>query len=227
MLQKLYGALAIFAIATMLASSGLGGYLVLTGKLNADRVDLMAKVLRGEFDSQPADESDTDTIDEQPIPEKTVADDPKALSQQRRDDQVRRALVERAKREMEAQHELVQHTMKELVTRTEQLDAARDKFEEQKRRFTGEAQDEGFRVLVEQVAGMRADQGKNFIMNQWSKDPARTVAVIKALKNRDKKQIFEKMKTPEEERVLFELLEQLADPRLDSIVPPSRTTPPN
>ncbi len=55
MLKRFYHLLALLAMINLFAVAGLIGYLFATGRLNAERVEQMAVVLRGEFPaSQPA-----------------------------------------------------------------------------------------------------------------------------------------------------------------------------
>ncbi|MDM8004985.1 MAG: hypothetical protein QUV05_02375 [Phycisphaerae bacterium] len=55
MLKRLYHLLALVAMINLFAVAGLIGYLFASGRLNAERVEQMAVVLRGEFPtSQPA-----------------------------------------------------------------------------------------------------------------------------------------------------------------------------
>src|SRR5690242_3092354 len=54
-MSRLYHLLALIALINLFAIAGLAGYLFASGRLNTERVDQIAKVLRGEFPmTQPA-----------------------------------------------------------------------------------------------------------------------------------------------------------------------------
>src|SRR5262245_8701612 len=143
MLRKVYGILAFVSLAAVLAGGGLAAYLFGAGKLNGTRVERIASVLRGELDAVPATSQPASQPASQPTsqPHK-MARSADELRQQRRDEQLRRAVLERASRDVAAQRDLLSQATAELVSREEAFDAKKKSWKEEQSRLRDSTRDE-------------------------------------------------------------------------------------
>lgn len=225
MLGKLYHTLAIISIATILALGGLVGLLCGTGRLTSEQVDTIAKALRGELD-------ETEQAEVAPIASErseeggpdTKAASAEEIRQQRRDNQLRRALSERAYRDRIAQRELLDQALQYLITEQERFEAEQAAAKAQIERRQGAARDKGFEKELQYVASIAPKSAKEHLVRKWKKRPADAVRLMNALPPSKGKRILEQLKTPEEIQIMHELLERLSEERVDQFEPRSGKT---
>jgi len=223
LLSKLYNALSVFAIATLLAGGGLSAYLLTSGKVTAERVEKIAGVLRGEYDEDPAaDAPDEAGATEQDAPPR--APSTKELRDERRAGRLQRAALERSKRDLTAQAELLKHAMHDLIQRQERLDSDRTTWREQMAKLTDSARDEGFQRELTYVSKLAPKQAKEHLVRTWNKHKADAVRLLNALNTSTGQRILEQMKSPEEIQIVHELLEQLRLMNLEELAPGSGKT---
>lgn len=226
MIGKLYNALSIVSIATLLALVGLGGLLVGSGRLTSERSEKIAAVLRGEMD-EPAEEEVVEADAEQPEskPKRIVSGaSSEELRRQRRDDQLRRALGERAYSDLVARKELLDQSLQHLISEEERFTADKVAWREELDRRQGAAQDAGFKKELKIVTKLPAKLAKEHVLLKWKDSPADTLRLFVALPESNSKRIFEQMKTPEEIQVMHELLELLGRQEADELATRSGTT---
>ena len=216
MLGKLYHTLAIISIAILLAGSALVGLLYGTGKLTPERVETIAQVLRGELD-ETAETEGGESVTEGPGAEQTAtADSTEDAGQQQRDEQLRRALGERAYRDLVAQRNLLDQALQHLITEEERFEENKAAWTAEQERRRGRAGDEGFEKECRIVSKLPAKLAKEHVLLKWKKSPADVVRLFNALPESTGKRILEQMKTPAEIQVMHELLELLSKEELDS-----------
>lgn len=209
MLRKLYAAVSVFALATVLALSGFCAYLLVSGRLTGQRLELVAGVLRGEFDEAAAPASAPETqpaVDaSRPPPEATPTSRPAR-------EHLRLLALERAKRDLEARQQLLDQTLQHLLSEREpppQNPAVADKRPPRAAAVAAAPDDAGFRQEVEYVSGMQPRQAKEYVIHLWKKQPADAVRLLKSIEVSQGKRILAQFKTPEELELMSQLLEQL------------------
>jgi hypothetical protein len=196
------------ALAALLAGGGFVGYLYATGKLNAQRVELMAGVLRGEFDEQTAEEDDSAVVGEPEAEEvrASSADEVRALRERQH---LERLEIERALADLEAQRRLMSYAMHEVVTEQESLEDEQAAFMERREQILTAAEDQGFQKELEYIESLQPRQAKEHIVRVWKRSKADAVRVFIALDPSRGRRILEQLKTPEELEIMTDLLERI------------------
>lgn len=209
MLSKLYHLLAIGSIAVTLALGALGGLLYVRGDLSSDKVDSIAAIIRG--DAQDGDSTeDGDEADETDgEPNAFRRPSVEELSAQRRDNQLRRFALQRAKQDVAAQIELLNAAQHELILRQEQVAEDREQLAEAQAQFADRREDRGFAKQVELISGLAPKQAKEALIAMYRESPAEAVRLINALKSSKARQVLGSMKAPDEIEVMNDLLERI------------------
>lgn len=210
MISKIFNLLAVVSIATLLALGGMAGFLFGSGRLTQPRIDKIAAVLRGELDAdaaEPETAATTQTVDaDGGVRRRRSAD---AIKFARDSDERRTAILERAEADVRAQRDLLNQALQNLVNSQESFDRDKEQWQKRREKLSSEQQDEGFRKELAYVKKLSAKQAKMHIIETWKKHPADAVRIFNALKPREGQRIFDEFKTPEEYRIMHELLEQL------------------
>ena len=168
MIGKLWSAVAVLAVATLLASGGFVGYLFGVGRLNAARVQKIAAVLRGEADTPtPAKSAEGQT----PVagaesaatqPARPAGEEVQARSER---EELVSLRLERAQADLEAQRHLLDQMLQHVVQEQERLKEERTAFTAQQKKLTHAALDEGFQKELEYVSGLKPAQALvNFLL---------------------------------------------------------------
>lgn len=224
MIGRLYHLVAIVSIAGIVATAGLAGYLYFTGRLDAERVEALATVLRGE-DVSPADATDAAdagaSSDAGPQSERPSAEE---VRRQRRAAQLRRAALGRAQRDLEAQRTLLEQAMQNLITRRDAFEQRTQAWLEQQKKLQADTRDAGFERELEYVGKLSPRQAKGHLMQTWKESPADAVRLLNALPTSIGQRILDQMRTPEESQAMHELLERLRFGEVDSFAPASGKT---
>jgi hypothetical protein len=223
-LTKLYNLLSVLAIATLLAGGGFSAFLFGTGRLNADRVNQIGAVMRGELDqppqSQPASQP---ASDEAPASGHTRSAEETGSARQ--DDRLHAHLLERATRDLEAQKRLVDQSLQYLLNEEEQFSHQQGQWTAEQKSNSAKTMDEASQKQLELFAGLQPQQAKDHIVRLWSTKRSDALALVMQLDVGKTKRILAQMKTPEEQKILSELLEQLRtkEPNGDAL-PSGKTT---
>lgn len=236
--------LALVAVSTLLAGSAFFAFLAGTGRLNAQRVDLLAKVLRGELDaapvpgadehaaSQPAADADDghgrgaaagghSTAHGGPTGHGPSEHEVEASREQHR---LARAMAERAQRDVMAQRDLLDQALGRLVREQEQFEQQKKSWELTRQKLQQTDRDAGFEEELKLVSKLSPAQAKEHLVQTWNKEPVDAVRLIKSLSPSKAQRILDQLKTPEELLVLHKLLEQLRLLDAEKLVPESGKT---
>jgi hypothetical protein len=209
MLAKLYHGLAILAIATTLAVGGFVGRLFGSGRLTAGRIETMAAVLRGEHDEVAADTTTTQPAEQDEVAQPSGRRSAEQVRQALVSEQLRRAALERAARDVEARQELLDHAMQHLLSRQEKFEQDQAAWVERKRKETDALRDAGFQQELRLVGKLSPKLAKEHVVRSWQKHQADAVRLLRALNESKGQRILEQFKTPEEIEIMHQLLEQL------------------
>jgi hypothetical protein len=221
MIARIYNALAIVAIATLLAFNGFCAYLVGSGRLNAGRLATIAAVLRGEleYSAQAASAPEATQAAAQSLGGQSA--DPVRAARQAA--ALRGQMLERAKHDVEARQRLLDQALQHLLDEQEQAKAQQTAATRERAKGSAD-QDPGFQRELEIVAGLPPAQAKEYIVRLWKKQPADAVRMVMNLDTSRVKKVFGQMKTPEEMEVISQLLEQLRQQDPESYAQESGTT---
>lgn len=230
MLGKAYNIIAVLAIAHLLALGGLGGYLVVSGRLSPESAKEIAKVLRGDA-AQEADDSGAKAADQgaattqpaQPAP--TPAKSSEQIAAERQAQQLRRASLERTEQDLRSQRELLEQVLRDQIAQKEEFDRGVERWKKQKEKLTEAAQDSGFQRELEYFSKLPPKQAKEILIRKWKRSPADAVRMLNAVKTSVGREILQTMKQPDEVQVMYELLEQLGEQDIDRLTPGSGTSP--
>ncbi len=224
MIRKLYHLLAILGIAGTLGGGALIGALFATGQLDAQRVDAIASILRGEAPAAPASQPAA-SAPAQPEAAAVAMRAPSAeeIARQQRETQLRRLALERSTADLRAQQELLGQAMHELIVRGEQFDQKRTDWLAQREKLMDESRDSGFAREVELLSTLAPKQAKEHLVRTWRKNKADAVRIMNALSTSKAKALLSQLKTPEETEVLHELMEQLRTQDATTLAPEAGT----
>lgn len=228
MMTRIYNLVTTIALATMLAIGGFGAFLVASGKLNATRMERIAQVLRGELDEPAPEDPNTKTAPssnadanveadpvenamDAPVADLVPAGAPSAeeVRMIRRRDHLQSLVLERTRRDIEAQRRLLEQALHTVVTEQETLEEQRETFSENREKLMAEDQDRGFEQELEYIAGLAPKQAKEHLVFVYKKSPADAVRLLMHLDVGRGKRIMAQFKTPEELQIMSQLLEQL------------------
>jgi hypothetical protein len=223
-MMRLFNALGVFAVATLLAVGGFVGFLFGTGRLSAARVELLAAVLRGELDgvaggapaaaSQPADATSPPVEGSLPrFVEERLATDLKNLSPEarRRRVELERLRLERAAADMEARRSLLEQTLQHVIAEQERLEAEKAALlalQERQRTETA-AREDGFKKELEYVSNLKPAQAKEYLIRVWQRQKADAARLLSEIEESRGRRILEQFKTPEELQIMTDLLERI------------------
>lgn len=222
MLTKLFNLVAVVSIGTLLAIGGIGGYLVGGGQLTPERVRWMFEVARGDHDATLA--PDDDGVDDSAT---SAADEPVILREKRTTnlrDRIRAkhlldAQVERAIKNVVAKQELLDQAMQELINKEEAFSSSKDQWQDQRKKIMNADLEAGFKQELETVSSLEATQAKSHLVMKHAKDPASAIRLLRAMPISKRKRVLAELKSPQEMKLMHELLEQLSNPELAEIAP--------
>ena len=201
MLKRLYHILALLALVNLFAVTGLLGYLFASGRLNAERVDQIGEVLRGEY---PVPE----VASTQPAEEKTVPRRSRQAIAAARDRRERIQLTgERLKRELEDRATLDQSVQLQVQRQLEEIEKKKELFEQQKSVFVSQQDQEGFTQALEMYSSMNPKLAKDLLKNR-EKD-VDVVRLLMRMEPSRRKKIVNACKSPEEKFWIGRILTQV------------------
>jgi hypothetical protein len=222
---KVLNAFGAVALATVLATGGFVGYLFGTDRLNPNRLETIAGVLRGEFDDSAEETSaEPEVAATAPSAEEPGAGSEAELQAARKRQRLELLATERAVRDLEAQRRLLDQVLQHVVQEQERLAIEKVEFARQRERLQSIARDEGFQKELELVSGLQPRQAKEHLLRLWQKQPADAVRLLSAMEEGRAKRILEQLKTEDELQIQTDLLEQIRLQGTEGHASASRTT---
>jgi hypothetical protein len=229
MLGKLVNSLGVFSLATLLSLGAFATYLVVAGRVNGQRLDLISAVLRGELDGGPrAGDASATSADSQPsvadvqaAPGSPLVPSPELLrgaqvapsaeqAQARRRHETLEALrIERAMADLEARRRLLDQILQEVIRSQEALAAREKAFDERSKQYVAEADDQGFKKELEYFEQLKPTQAKEHLSRVWQTSRTDAIRLMLNIDQGRGKRILETFKTTQELQLMTELLEQI------------------
>jgi hypothetical protein len=195
--KTLYQVISVLAIANLVCIIGLVVFLAATGRLDAERVDQIAAVLRGE---PPVPAAPTTQPTTQPVEAESAET---RLARAREETDLAFRALERKRREVADRHRLAEALMMDVVRRQETLSADRSAFQEQQRKIEEQRLQEGFVKELDLLTSVKPKIRKDMLA---AKSDADAVKLMMEMDERAGKQVIEACKTPEERAWISRIL---------------------
>jgi len=209
MLKRLYHVLALLAMINLFAIAGLLGFLFASGRLNAERVDQIAVVLRGEF----------------PRPPEPVATRPaeEAAPERSRDEiariEARRKffalIADRQQRELTDRQSLNQRIQFDVNAQMEQIQTKQEQIAARETKLREEVQQDGFAQALAMYSDMEPKLARDVLI---TKKDADVVQILTQMDPGPRKKIINSCKTAEEKAWIGRIMTQVRT--LDEPAPP-------
>jgi hypothetical protein len=204
-MKRLYHLLALLAFANLFAVAGLVTYLLSSGRLNAERADQIAKVLRGEWPEAQAPAS-------QPAPPPAPPEASRAeIARVQAQKEFHELIADRHKREMEDRLGLNQSIRLQVMRDLEQLETRREDFKKEKELFLQETAQLGFEKELELFSKMDPVLAKDLLASRKDADVVQLLSRMDT--NRAKKIIDACKKSQADKTWIGRIVEQI--PKLD------------
>lgn len=205
MLKRLFHAISILAISHMLVFTGMLAFLFMSGRLNSERVNMIAGVLRGE-ELVPTDQQPTT----QPAGEESVEPQPasaeKLVEKNLEGQEIRQQRFQRAHVDLLALRQRYDTLYLQLIQQKEELDRKIKMLDQQRKELRKEVTDEGFEKALATVRSMEPEQVKEYFMTL---EPMVVVQYLKKMPSYQAGQILGEFTTDEEQVFAKEVLEHM------------------
>ncbi len=191
-MKRLYHMLSLLALTHLFALAGLLGYLFASGRLNEERINQLATVLRGEYPKPPP-------VIESVEPEAAFAVASVEEIAQTQEATEFRALLEARSRSEQADRLALHEAVALETMRNEQKLTEREKrFAAEKNAFLEETSQKGFDKVLETMSTIEPAQAINLLMKGGTFQDADTVRLLMAMDPNRVKKIVNECKSPEE-----------------------------
>lgn len=204
-MKRIYHLIALVALIGVFALAGFAVFLYATGRLNAERIDQIAIVLRGEFPKPVVVTSQPATQPAAPAPQPSRAEIARLQAQK----EYFELAGERLRAEAEQRRILNQRIQLDMTRQLEESDARRQEAEKQKKRPPTPptaAQSEAAAKELEVFGSMDPKLARDLLMKR--KEPDAVQLLMQLEPNRVKK-IVDACKTDEERDWIGRILNQL------------------
>lgn len=204
MLKRLYHGFVLVALINFFALGGFMVFLFATNRLNANRVEQIASVLRGEYDARE------EVPSRQPDGE---GDAPETSSAELRRLEKRREFAtlvsQRHLRELEDRRRLDEQVLLEARRLLEQLREREQAFEQRRAQAAAVEEREGFERQLAVLSRADARKAKDLLKDHTSEADA--VALLMAMDENRVKGIVNACKSPDEMRWIGEILNRIGE----------------
>jgi flagellar motility protein MotE (MotC chaperone) len=201
-MTRLYHMLALIALINLFAIAGLLGYLFASGRLSAERVDQIAKVMRGEFPaSQPASQPAAASAPAPPEPSRAEIERIKAHRQ------YYDLVAERHQRELQYREQLNQRILFEVNSKLEEIEREKKLLAQQRQEMSKASGEDGFAQMVEIFSNMDPNKARDLLRTQTKEADA--VSILSRMETGRSKKIFNACKTEDEKLWLGRILNQI------------------
>lgn len=222
-MKRLYSILALAAIAHLGVLAGLVGFLFGTGRLNPDRIEQIAAVIRGERD----EDATTTAPATPPTPVVRELATAEMIRQQQELEEIRRRRLQQQVQRARQATELATLARIDVIRRSESLDRRQKAFDAQRQALAQQANTTGFQKVLKLIGSLTPQIGKKMLIK---KSDAQAVQLLAALSDRKASAILGACRTEEELAWADTMLSQMAKTNESVAEPPAgfpRTETPN
>ncbi len=199
-MKRVYRLVSLVALVQLLAAVGFAGYLFARGRLNRERIEQIAAVLRGEAPGAPA--PTTQPVATTARPESATSQIARSSEQQ----ELAALIVERQKRELEDRARLNQSIQLDVVRKLEEIDRRDKAFADRERRFREQQMQDGFARELEVLSQIDPVRARKLLMMQKETHAVRLVMAMEPART---KKIFDSCKAVEEMEWARRILDQI------------------
>jgi len=199
-MKRLYHMIALLSLINLFAIGGLMGFLFATGKLNAERVDQMAMVLRGEFPT--AQSPATQPVESESPPQRSREEIVRIQAQK----EYYALIAGRHERELADRGSLNQSIQLDVTRKLEQIETKQKEFREERKKVREETQQDGFQHALEIYSSMDSKLAKNILREK--KDPD-VVRLLMAMDENRRKKIVNTCKADDDRLWIGRILNQI------------------
>ena len=222
-MKRLYSILALAAIAHLGLLAGLVGFLFGTGRLDADRIEQIAAVIRGDLD----DDAITTAPATQPTSVPRDLATAETIRQQQELEEIQRRRLQQQVQQARQAMDLASLARVDVIRRSESLDRQRKAFDAQRRALAQQADTTGFQKTLTLYGSLPASQAKIMLIRRPEADAVRLLGALTA---RKASAILGACRTEEELAWADKMLKQMARANEPVAEPPAgspRTETPN
>jgi len=207
-MKRLYHLLALLALVNLFSLAGLLGYLFASGKLNVERIDQIAMVLRGEL-PEPGSNSESVQTTQPAVEPETPQRSGDQLAKRRAKKEYFELLAERHQREMDDRRALNEDIRLQTVRIQEDIDQERKQFTAEKEEFLKESEQKGFTKTLEMLSKTTPKLARDILMNGNEFKEADVVQILMAMDENRVKKIINSCKQENQERWIRRILAQI------------------
>ncbi len=157
MVKRLYHGLALVALINLFALIGFVGFLVASGRLDEERAQLIADVLRGE--GREAEPAPVEPGDSPSVPQPSRAE----IAETQAKKEFFRLIGERLESEIRQRQELNDSVQLEVLRRLEEIDRKNQRFVQERQAFQEQSQQEGFQQVLDMYSQMEPELAKDLL----------------------------------------------------------------
>ena len=199
-MSRLYHLLALLALINLFSIGGLVAYLFGTGRLNAERVDQIAKVMRGQFPTSRPAASQPASAPAPPEPSQAEIERIKASRE------FFELVSERHQRELEDRQRLNQTIQLDVSRKLEEIEREKAQLQQQRKQLVVQGEQGGFTKVVDMYSAMEPAKAKSLLMKLKDPDAA---AILSKMDDSKYKKIYNACKTQEESLWVGRILNQI------------------
>jgi len=166
-MRRIVQAISVFAVTQLVVIGGLIAWLVATGRLNAERADRIARVLRGEWPEPPV--STTQPVEQKSVPETAGSH----FARDRDQEELYSLLVQRQIRELEDRLRLNQMIQLDVTRKLEEIDRSRQALQNTHTGKTQQPAPGGFSKELEVFSTIEATRARKLLMGRKEPDAVR------------------------------------------------------
>jgi hypothetical protein len=200
MIKRFYNLLALLAIINLFAMGGFVGYLFASDRLNTERVEQMAKVLRGEW---PAEQG----VETQPIEDATPpAQSREEIARNKSQERFWTLVADRQQREMLDRRAVNQRIQMDVIRQLEEIEEREQRFKEQLTKVQEKTEQEGFAEALQMYSTMTPKLARDVLM---TKKEADVVQLFMKMDEMSRKKIANTCKDPAQRAWLARILGEI------------------
>jgi flagellar motility protein MotE (MotC chaperone) len=206
MLKRVAHAIAWLALAHLFAVGGLVAYLFASGRLNSERVEQIATVLRGEFPKPQVVASRPAEHQQKP---QTSREELAQLESRKR---LQTLISERHQREIDDRNSLNQSIQFDINRQLERIEEQKEEFQKEKRQTQEALEQTGFQHALDIYSEMDPKLAKDVLISKRDPD---VVQIFVSMDPGKRKKIVNACKTPEEKAWVGRILTHIG--KLDEL----------
>jgi len=199
-MRRLYSITALVAIIQLFATAGLLGYLFATGRINAERIDRIASILRGKDLARAAATTQPTTAAAK------VETATSQIARSRMEQDYLMLIAERHRRELEDRARLNQTIQHDVLRKLEEIERREKALAEQQKKALEQGSQGGAAREVELVTAIEPTRARKLLMMQKEPDAVRLLLGMDPGRAR---KILDTCKTQEEMEWARRILDQL------------------